>query len=335
MPLSATRQDQNPPSADVILSFDVEVWADGWGAIDEKIQSAFNRRIYGHSREHGAGLQGALRILAEHQLHAVFFVEPLFAARVGESYLSEIVELILRHGQEIQLHIHPEWAYELRTSQLAGFDMPRRTRNIADLDVAAQDAVLKLAIELLGRAGAPRPIAFRAGSYAFRRSTLSVLAANGLQYDSSLNVSNTNSGTDLGDQRQTRVAEIDQVVEVPIAQIVSSFGKPRQAQIGSSGLSELKHLIRLAARTGAGPTVIVSHNNEMTHRVTGVPDEFVLRRFRGLCQWLAANPQFRTTGFSELDPGAHIGRAVPELRNAHIANVLRNVEQYWRQRRYY
>jgi len=335
MPLSATPQDPHSPSAEVILSFDVEIWADGWGAIDEKIQSAFNRRIYGHSREHGAGLQAALRILAEHQLHAVFFVEPLFAARVGESYLSEIVELILRHGQEVQLHIHPEWAYELRSSQLAGFDIPRRTRNIADLDVAAQDAIVGLAIELLSRAGAPRPIAFRAGSYAFRRSTLGVLAANGLKYDSSLNLSNTNSGTDLDDQRQARVAEIDGVVEVPIAQIVPGFGKPRQAQIGSSGLSELKQLIRLAAKTGAGPTVIVSHNNEMTHRVTGVPDEFVLRRFQRLCQWIAASPRYRTIGFSEVELGAQLGKDVPQLRNAHLANMLRNLEQYWRQRRYY
>ena len=44
-----------------------------------------------------------LRVLKEHGIKGVFFVEPLFAARFGLEKLRIILELILEAGQEVQL----------------------------------------------------------------------------------------------------------------------------------------------------------------------------------------------------------------------------------------
>ncbi|MBB4013585.1 polysaccharide deacetylase [Niveibacterium umoris] len=322
------------PCTDVVLGFDVEVWADGWGNVDATVGAAFRRRIYGHSRESGAGLQAALRILSENGLHAVFFVEPLFAARVGESYLAEIVELILRHGQEVQLHMHAEWAYELRDRQFRGVTLLARTRNISDLPVEAQRTAIRLGLDLVEGCGAPRPIAFRAGSYYFRRETLGLLAENGIRFDSSLNLSESRSGPDLGEYRVPRVSAIDGLIEVPIAQVVPWVMRARQAQIGGCGLAELTRLVRHAADTQSGPVVIVSHNNEMLHRVSGRPDAYVVRRFEAFCRWLSRTPGIRTTGFTDMSD-AVLGGDVPVLRHAPLANLARDIEQRWRRWRYY
>jgi len=79
---------------DVFLTFDVEVWCDGWNDLDTKFPNAFKRYIYGPTSRGNYGLPYQLRELQEHGLTGIFFVEPLFSTRFGLNSLTEILSLI-------------------------------------------------------------------------------------------------------------------------------------------------------------------------------------------------------------------------------------------------
>src|SRR5687768_14739657 len=97
---------------DVFLTFDVEIWCDGWNQLDVDFPRAFQRYVYGRSRYGDYALPKTLEILNSFGLRATFFVEPLFAYRFGVEPLAEVVGMIRGAGQDVQLHIHPEWADE-------------------------------------------------------------------------------------------------------------------------------------------------------------------------------------------------------------------------------
>ncbi len=96
----------------VFLTFDIEVWCNGWDDLDRAFPASFERYIYGHSAHGDYALPQTLAILNRHGLKGGFFVEPLFAARFGIEHLEVIVRLIREAGHEIQLHLHPEWTDE-------------------------------------------------------------------------------------------------------------------------------------------------------------------------------------------------------------------------------
>ena len=71
----------------VYLTFDIEVWCNGWSHLDDNFPGSFERYVYGASRTEGYALPKTLQILQRHGLHGVFFVEPLFSARFGSQHL--------------------------------------------------------------------------------------------------------------------------------------------------------------------------------------------------------------------------------------------------------
>src|SRR5512144_3111402 len=99
---------------DVFFTVDVEVWCDGWDDIDRKFPGAFREYVYGPTASGDCGLPLTLRVLGDHGLAGVFFIEPLFASRFGLQPLAEIVGLVRDARQEVQLHLHTEWVDEAR-----------------------------------------------------------------------------------------------------------------------------------------------------------------------------------------------------------------------------
>src|SRR3546814_4394828 len=58
----------------------------------------------------GVGIGHQLDRLAMHGLKACFFVDPMPALVFGFDWLKPLVATILARGQEVQLHLHPNWA---------------------------------------------------------------------------------------------------------------------------------------------------------------------------------------------------------------------------------
>jgi hypothetical protein len=256
-------------------------------------------------------------------------VEPLFACRFGLDPLREIVDLILSAGQEVQLHLHPEWADEAKPPLLHG--LSRKRPDLSQYTFEEQMTLIARGKELLERAGVPPCIAFRAGNYGCNRDTLKALSRNGITFDTSVNASRASSAPDLGPiDRSQRIRQLEGVVEYPVSVFFDRPGHLRPVQVGSVSLLEMKHLLRQAHEQARAALVIVSHNFEMLIPGSSRCDRLVVRRFVGLCDYLRRHAEaWPAKTFGELEPSTDSRDPLP-LTSAMWRTSLRALEQAWR-----
>jgi len=314
----------------VYLTFDVEIWCNGWKDLDGRFPASFERYIYGRSPSGDFALPKTLEILSQHNLHGVFFVEPLFAARYGVARLQEIVELIKAGGHDIQLHLHPEWADEIRPLIFEGARVKRQHLSFYSLD--EQCALIQLGQRFLNDAGGGQALAFRAGSFAANHDTYRALNQCGIHLDSSLNLVHADSGVDLRNSLDfSRPQKFEGVSILPMAIFKDGMGRLRPAQVGACSFAELRDALTSAYAAGVEHFVLLSHNFELMKQGRSDPDMVVVRRFEKLCKYLAANPeQYQNATFA---PQKNI--AISDTQHVmptagFLATTLRHGEQAWR-----
>lgn len=287
----------------VYLSFDVEVWCNGWSELDVRFPGSFDRYVYGRSSRGNFALPKTLEILNRYGLRGVFFVEPLFSARFGEIYLDEIVGLISSAGHDIQLHLHPEWVDEIFPGLIDDFRVKRQY--LSAYTQEEQSALIAWGKRALERVVKHKITAFRAGSYAANSDTYVALAENEIYIDSSLNACMPIDGSDM----RAAVAagapwRQGNVLTYPVTVFRDGFGRYRPAQVGACSFEELKQALLDAASNGAEHFVIVSHNFEMLKTGRSAPDLIVANRFEQLCKYLSVNSEvFKTSSFDRVDSG--------------------------------
>jgi hypothetical protein len=165
----------------VFLTIDTEVYPISSGWRDSALQKDIERDIYGIVPSGEFGLRYQIRLLNTCGLRAVFFVESLFASCpfVGIEPLRAIVSEIRNSGNDVQLHLHPEWTqYIPKLSHIPSVPM-------AGLKIDEQRELLRIGISNLRAAGAEPPCAFRAGDYAANLDTLKAASESGIVFDSS------------------------------------------------------------------------------------------------------------------------------------------------------
>lgn len=287
----------------VYLTFDIEVWCNGWSHLDDNFPASFERYVYGASRTEGYALPKTLQILQRHGLRGVFFVEPLFSARFGSQHLKTITDLILAAGQDVQLHLHPEWTDEIRPGVID--DCERKRQHLTYYTLPEQTALIAFGKARLQDATGRPVTAFRAGSFAANRDTYRALAHNGIGIDSSLNESFDHSEGTLPSPNRWRPQDrIDGVDTYPVTVFKDGFGRPRAAQVGSCSFAELRDALLSAQAAGCPHFVLVSHNFEMLKPGSTAPDPIVAARFERLCAFLAQHPQhFNVGSFSTAGVG--------------------------------
>ena len=308
----------------VLLTFDVEVWCNGWDALDKSFPPSFERYVYGRSHCGDYALPKTLEILSRHGLRGVFFVEPLFAARFGQSYLDTIVQIILAAGQDVQLHLHPEWTDEITPALLPRNKVKRQ--HLSYYDVDEQTALIAHGKQMLLDAGVRSISAFRAGSFAANRDTYTALERNGLYIDSSLNHFYAISGADLrADYDLHCSGQIAGVRSYPVTVFRDGFGRSRPAQLSGCSFAELRGALLDAQEKGQEHFVLVSHNFEMLKSGSVLPDRIVVQRFERLCAFLASQRNVMpTVNYSEC--GGGISRMAYPL--APRASVLATARRY-------
>ena len=316
----------------VHLTFDVEVWCNDWTRLDERFPAAFRRYVYGQSAQGEYALPKTLEIMARHGLQGVFFVEPLFAARFGVEHLQTIIALIRQAGQDVQLHLHPEWVDELPAPPIA--DHHTKRQHLCHYTADEQAALIAYGIDLHAQAGGVRPSAFRAGSFACNRDTFHALQSNGIAIDSSLDACTQVSGADLREAGvHLEPAWIDGVFSVPVTTFQDGLGRRRSAQINGSSFAELVQALESSAQAGASDFVLVSHNFEMLKPGTSEPDSVVVRRFENLCAYLARNRSTLQTDVfraGNLQATRLASTEAPVARATLDATAIRFAEQLWR-----
>lgn len=288
----------------VFLTFDVEVWCNGWGDLDGSFAGSFERYVYGHSPSGDYALPQTLAILNRHGLKGVFFVEPLFATRFGLEHLATIVALIRAARQEVQLHLHPEWTDEAITPMIENSAIKRQHLNYYTL--AEQTALIAHGKKMLETVGSGPVSAFRSGSFAANSDTFKALCCNQIFLDTSLNRCYEVSAPELRRAHAFDQAFVTQgVTTFPVTVMKDGFGKDRHAQLGACSFNEMRDALLSAQRAGHRDFIVVSHNFEMLKPGTAVPDWVVVKRFEQLCRFLAAHPALfsvRTFGADLMNP---------------------------------
>jgi len=315
----------------VFLTFDIEVWCNGWDDLDGSFPGSFERYVYGRSQHGDYALPETLAILNRHGLKGVFFVEPLFATRFDAEHLAIIVRLIRDAGQEVQLHLHPEWTDEATEPIIE--DCATKRQHLSYYTLAEQTALVAHGKRMLEAAGSGPISAFRSGSFAANCDTFEALRRNQIFLDTSLNRCYDVSAPEL-----RRVHSFDQafvtqsVTTFPVTVMKDGFGKDRHAQVGACSFSEMRDALLSAQRAGHRDFVVVSHNFEMLKPGTSLPDWVVVKRFEQLCGFLAANSKlFCVRGFgADLMNPAETNQPISPPKSSVLATARRYVEQLQR-----
>jgi hypothetical protein len=312
----------------VFLTFDVEIWCNGWDHLDQAFPASFERYVYGHSTHGDYALPKTLAILNTYGLKGVFFVEPLFATRFGGKYLEIIVRLIRDAGHEIQLHLHPEWTDESIEPIIENCATKRQHLNYYTLD--EQTALIAHGRKMLELAGSGPITAFRSGSFAANWDTFEALRRNALLLDSSLNRCYSISAPDVLQENASRTAFVVQgVTTYPVTVLKDGFGKDRPAQVGACSFGEMHDALLSAQSKGLFEFVVVSHNFEMLKTGSCEPDWIVVKRFERLCAFLSQHPEkFNVCGFDQdLQLSSGSRQATPAPHATWFSTGKRHVEQ--------
>lgn len=284
------------------------------------------RAIYARSIEPaGVGIGYQLGQLAAHGLKATFFVDPMPARIYGLEPFKRLIGAILDGGQEVQLHLHPNWAGASVKDRAAAASF-----ELIDHDRAAQQALLAEARDWLEQAGAPSPIAFRAGSYSANDDTIDALAALGFAYDSSHNGSEHPWPSAIGLPRD-RIAPVAHrgLIELPVTLIEDRAGNLRHFQICALSAAEMRAALGHAEASGHAAVVIVSHGFELANRAGTRVNRVHRSRFDSLCALLAERRDTLPTQHFADRPVLALGRQDRPLGPSTLRTRLRQAEQLW------
>lgn len=313
----------------VLITIDTEYSSGlytGPGAADRA--ENFARSIACMTPDGPTGIPHKLAVLKAQGQKAVFFVDPMPALIWGVAAIEDIVGPIIAAGQDVQLHCHTEWL------ALAGGASPlpsQRTGNhLADFPFEDQCAILSYARDTLIAAGAPAPVAFRAGNYGANDDTLRALAALGITYDSSHcpALVGGDCRISLGPEDRDPVGHMG-VVEVPVGSIGTVGGGQRHAQITALTLAEMLAAIRHARDCGRESFTLVSHSFELFNRRTMSANAIVRKRFTGLIKAVAGMRKVETGCYTQTPPTIRLtsGRHDP-LPPSALRTGLRIAEQF-------
>lgn len=301
----------------ILLTIDIELlWRPGVAREDwrEVLARSFDPA--------GVGIPYQLAKLAEHDLRANFFIDPMPALHFGLDPIKRMVEPVLAAGQAIALHLHPQWAGQMDGREVGAYELNAYPED-------RQRVLIDRGCELLMAAGAPQPVAFRAGSYAADDATLRAAASLGLRYDLSYDGSlhPWPSAVSLPRDRITPIAH-EGVIEIPVTLIGTSSGY-RRLQICAVSLREMRAALRHAARHEHSAVTIVGHSFELATRSGRRANRAHVRRFEGLCAFLDDNRDLMPTRFfTDLDSPALDLPAQP-LPNNRLRTFARQAEQLW------
>jgi hypothetical protein len=286
----------------------------------------FRRSIQCTTPDGDVGIFHQMDVFDRHGMKAVFFVDPMPALLWGKGAIADVVEPIIERGHDVQLHLHTEWLELLGPANPLG---ERTGANIKDFTREEQVILLETATDLLMRAGAPRPVAFRAGNYGANDDTLRALAKVGLTHDTS-----HPPGLMQGDC-EIRLGEDDRrplrrhgVIEVPIGCIGDALGGLRHAQLTALSYREIMAALRHARSNSLACFTVVSHSFELLCRQRTRINRIVQRRFEKVCAHVETMKGVSTATYADRLPRpTKRPSTAPVLAPAPILNGTRMVEQ--------
>lgn len=286
----------------------------------------FARSISGETPAGAVGIFHEMSVLERHGLKAVFFVDPMPALFWGVEAVADVVGPIMARGHDVQLHLHCEWLeFAPAGNPLAG----RTGRDIKEFTLAEQYTLIDFARRTLMAAGAPAPVAFRAGNYAADDDTLRALAALGMRYDSSHcpGIAASDCAVSLDADKRDPIEHCG-VIEVPVGCIGGPRGSFRHFQLTALTCGEIIAALRNAVRQHQASMTLVLHSFELLSRDRRKINRIVKRRFERLCAALETISDISTATYADQPPVACAGnRTTRPLPHDSLRTARRYAEQ--------
>ena len=325
----------------VFITVDTEVWPNSPGWPHAPLPGGYDARrdiewyLRGGRGAEARGVPWQLEVLARAGLKATYFVDPMFSFALGLAPLRELVATIAAGGQEVGLHLHPEWLTDRGCASLPAFRGPL----LHGYDEDDQRTLVAAALERLAEAGSGDVVAFRAGSWGANLATLRALRAVGIHCDSSLNARFAASFPDIDAARRdgaTQPFVLEGVDEFPVTNFTDRPPAGRRPlHVCAASVAEFRAVLDHAFAHGWEAVVIVLHSFEFV-RVDRVassraasPQRLLARRFEQLCAFLGENrSRFETRHFADVPRCRQDAKAPPPVpRSTRLRTALRHVEQ--------
>ncbi len=178
----------------VIITIDVESQALGLPAQVDAACSDGSR----------CGLMAISRSLARRGLAGTFFLSVFEHRTWGEPALRDIVGRLQADGHDVELHTHPQFAYDPTRNEMFQYRLDEQT------------AIIRDGAALLSRWTGRPVVAHRAGDYAADPNTLLALQRNGIPIDSSLLAGHAHCRLTVPPLKRNLPARSGDVIEVPV-----------------------------------------------------------------------------------------------------------------------
>jgi peptidoglycan/xylan/chitin deacetylase (PgdA/CDA1 family) len=304
----------------VFLTVDTEVWD-----FYDDLESNINSSMWGETPNGNFGLNYLLELFAKYQLSANFFVEPLFSLVDKGNTLQNIVDVIKRYKQDIQLHIHTE------RLELTNPELPLNAKaNLHNYTLKEQQNIIAKGTQLLASCGANNINSFRAGNYGGNEDTLRALNNLGFAFDSTYNACYldapcfmTTLGKDLN-----HATFYGNLTVYPVTYFVQLNKTKRHMQIVATSKNEIIDALNSAYINNFSEVTIVLHSFEaiqrmLQHEKTHRLDKIILSRLEGVCSFLANNrDKFETCLFSSLKS---VDKKTESSTNTNLNLKVRNI----------
>jgi hypothetical protein len=267
------------------------------------------------SASHGFNhFQWQLETLTQYGLKGIFFLETMHADAIGGEFLDLIVQQVRQNGQEIGLHLHPEWSNHLVEEFLPE---PRREPSPAfnEADYELFTLMVQRGVAALETLVGVKPIAFRAGSFLMRPEFAQALYDSGIRYDLSHNPAIPDSCTLRRNYLRSLTASGESnktpLIEIPVTTFTSKASRLGYLQLNGVSHEIMKVVLESAYRQQIPNCVVVLHpfdfiRIEKARDMQGVDRiRQVENRFISLCKLLASRPDvWRTVHCTDLDQKA-------------------------------
>ncbi|MGI9417298.1 MAG: polysaccharide deacetylase [Geminicoccaceae bacterium] len=288
---------------DICLTIDTEFSINGAFAHPDRCEPLGEARVHCPVDGEDQGLAFLLRSLGETGLRATFFVETAHVAYFGDAPMGRVVETLLQHDQDVQLHLHPCWksfddpAWQEKVQK----DPPSDQSALQPVETLC--ALLDQGIETFGNWGAARPTALRTGNLSAGPNVYEAMATCGLPLGSNVAFGYA-PPADPSLRLMGGVHPVGDVVEIPVLSYLQlRFGrwsKRRMLAITAASWPETKALLLAARTAGISPVVILTHPFEFIKTPAGIDrtNHINQERLRRLCAFIADNPNsFRAATF--------------------------------------
>lgn len=326
-----TDKERKSGRTKVVLTIDTEPSVAGAFA-DPRHAPLLHEPVSGEVNGRSEALGFLIETLCRHGLAATFFVETLHTRCFGEHAMGRYAERLAHAGQDVQLHLHPNWLSFEGGKLRSG---PPHTDDCREMSAEPLAAVIAEGADRIADWTGKRATAMRTGNFSTGLSVFQAMQQAGLRVASNICVA-----VAPPPERELALAggvhEIAGVRELPVTCFADigpvGRGRLRPMQVTALTAREMTDVLDAAHACGNPVVVIVTHPFEFLKkrdfRYAGLrPNRLVQHRFRRLCAFLAENrDRFEVLPVAAAAASLDPPQPWTELRGNQFRSILRTAE---------